>query len=221
MRYIDMKVDIYVPTELNEMTLGQYQKFVAYQKVTEDEGKIAQKMLEIFCGLKSNEAIQVKYRDANAIIDILVEILNRKPQLIRRFTLKGQEYGFIPNLDEMTLGEYVDLDTFIGDTDNLHRAMAVLYRPIEQKNRNNYNIVEYTGADTEVMKDMPLDVAFGAMLFFYRLGMDLSEAMMNYLEEAEQSNLIQHLSSEENGVGINQFTHLLKEILRDLNISPN
>ena len=216
-----MKVDIYVPTELNEMTLGQYQKFVAYQKITEDEGKIAQKMLEIFCGLKSTEAIQVKYRDANAIIDILVEILNRKPQLIRRFTLKGQEYGFIPNLDEMTLGEYVDLDTFIGDTDNLHRAMAVLYRPIEQKNRNNYNIVEYTGADTEAMKDMPLDVAFGAMLFFYRLGMDLSEAMMNYLEEAEQSNLIQHLSSEENGVGINQFTHLLKEILRDLNISPN
>jgi len=221
MRYIDMKVDIYVPTELNEMTLGQYQKFVAYQKITEDEGKIAQKMLEIFCGLKSTEAIQIKYRDANAIIDILVEILNRKPQLIRRFSLKGQEYGFIPNLDEMTLGEYVDLDTFIGDTDNLHRAMAVLYRPIEQKNRHNYNIVEYKGADTEVMKDMPLDVAFGAMLFFYRLGMDLSEAMMNYLEEAEQSSLIQHLSSEENGGGINQFTHLLKEILRDLNISPN
>lgn len=216
-----MKVDIYVPTEMHEITLGQYQKFVAYQSVTEDEGKIAQKMLEIFCGLKTTEAIQIKYRDANAIIDILVEILNRKPQLIRRFSLKGVEYGFIPNLDEMTLGEYVDLDTFLPNWEDMHKAMAVLFRPIKHKHRHQYNIEEYTGQLTDDLKDMPLDVAIGAMLFFYRLGMDLSEAMTNYLEEAEQSNLIQHLSSDESGGGINQFSHLLREILRDLNISPN
>lgn len=221
MRYIDMKVDIFVPTEMNEITLGQYQRFIAYQKVTEDEGRVAQKMLEIFCGLKTTEAIQVKYRDANAIIEILIDILNRKPSLIRRFKMKGVEYGFIPNLDEMSLGEYVDLDTFIGDTDNLHRAMAVLFRPVQNKYGSQYNIEDYTGEGAELMKDMPLDVAFGAMLFFYRLGMDLSEAMMNYLQEEEQSSLIQHLSSEGSGDGINQFSHLLKGILQDLNISLN
>jgi hypothetical protein len=221
MRYIGMDLNIYVPTDLNEITLGQYQSFVSFQKTTEDEGRIAQKMLEIFCGLKTTEAIKVRYKDANAIIEILIDLMNNKPSLIRRFKMKGQEYGFIPNLDEMSLGEYVDLDTFIGDTDNLHRAMAVLFRPVQNKYGNQYNIEDYTGEGAELMKDMPLDVAFGAMLFFYRLGMDLSEAMMNYLQEEEQSSLIQHLSLAESGDGINQFTHLLKEILQDLKISLN
>jgi hypothetical protein len=221
MRYIGMDLNIYVPTDLNEITLGQYQSFVSFQKTTEDEGRIAQKMLEIFCGLKTTEAIKVRYKDANAIIEILIDLMNNKPSLIRRFKMRGKEYGFIPNLDEMSLGEYVDLDTFIGDTDNLHRAMAVLFRPVQNKYGNQYNIEDYTGEGAELMKDMPLDVAFGAMLFFYRLGMDLSEAMMNYLQEEEQSSLIQHLSLAESGDGINQFTHLLKEILQDLKISLN
>lgn len=216
-----MDVNIYVPTDLNEITLGQYQSFVKFQSTTEDEGRIAQKMLEIFCGLKTTEAIKVRYKDANAIIEILIDLMNGKPSLIRRFKMKGKEYGFIPNLDEMSLGEYVDLDTFIGDTDNLHRAMAVLFRPVQNKYGNQYNIEDYTGEGAELMKDMPLDVAFGAMLFFYRLGMDLSEAMMNYLQEEEQSSLIQHLSLEGSGDGINQFTNLLKGILQDLKISLN
>lgn len=216
-----MDVNIYVPTDLNEITLGQYQSFVKFQSTTEDEGRIAQKMLEIFCGLKTTEAIKVRYKDANAIIEILIDLMNGKPSLIRRFKMKGKEYGFIPNLDEMSLGEYVDLDTFIGDTDNLHRAMAVLFRPVQNKYGSQYNIEDYTGDGAELMKDMPLDVAFGAMLFFYRLGMDLSEAMMNYLQEEEQSSLIQHLSLEGSGDGINQFTHLLKGILQDLKISLN
>lgn len=216
-----MDVNIYVPTDLNEITLGQYQSFVKFQSTTEDEGRIAQKMLEIFCGLKTTEAIKVRYKDANAIIEILIDLMNRKPSLIRRFKMRGKEYGFIPNLDEMSLGEYVDLDTFIGDTDNLHRAMSVLFRPVQNKYGSQYNIEDYTGEGAEIMKEMPLDVAFGAMLFFYRLGMDLSEAMMNYLQEEEQSSLIQHLSLEESGGGINQFTNLLKEILQDLKISLN
>ena len=41
--------------------------------------------------------------------------------------MRGVEYGFIPNLDDMSFGEYVDLDTYIGDWQNIHRAMAVLY----------------------------------------------------------------------------------------------
>jgi hypothetical protein len=32
----------------------------------------------------------------------------------------------------LVLGEYIDLDAFLGDWDNMHRAMAVLYRPIEK-----------------------------------------------------------------------------------------
>jgi hypothetical protein len=57
--------------------------------------------------------------------------------------MDGVEYGFIPNLDDMSFGEYVDLDTYLGDWQNIHRAMAVLYRPIREKRGERYNIVPY------------------------------------------------------------------------------
>jgi hypothetical protein len=178
-------------------------------------------MLEIFCGVKLSEAYQMRFKDVDGVVELLTEILNEKPQLVQRFKMGDVEYGFIPNLDDMSFGEYVDLDTYIGDWQNIHRAMAVLYRPIKDKRGNRYNIVPYEVVNAEVYKNMPLDAAISSLLFFYRLGIDLSRAMTNYLEEGKESRLVQYLNSERSGDGINQYTHLLKGILDDLNISLN
>lgn len=216
-----MKLEINVPDSLSEITLGQYQKFVKLYSGEVTEEFLALKMLEIFCGVKLSEAYQMRFKDVDGVVELLTEILNEKPQLVQRFNMKGVEYGFIPNLDDMSFGEYVDLDTYIGDWQNIHRAMAVLYRPIKNKHGERYNLVPYEVVDAEMYKDMPLDAAISSVLFFYRLGIDLSRAMTNYLEEGKESRLVQYLNSEKSGDGINQYTHLLKGILDDLNISLN
>jgi hypothetical protein len=216
-----MKLEINVPDRLSEITLGQYQKFVKLYSGEVTEEFLALKMLEIFCGVKLSEAYQMRFKDVDGVVELLTEILNEKPQLVQRFKMGDVEYGFIPNLDDMSFGEYVDLDTYIGDWQNIHRAMAVLYRPIKDKRGNRYNIVPYEVVNAEVYKNMPLDAAISSLLFFYRLGIDLSRAMTNYLEEGKESRLVQYLNSERSGDGINQYTHLLKGILDDLNISLN
>jgi hypothetical protein len=216
-----MKLEINVPDRLSEITLGQYQKFVKLYSGEVTEEFLALKMLEIFCGVKLSEAYQMRFKDVDGVVELLTEILNEKPQLVQRFKMGDVEYGFIPNLDDMSFGEYVDLDTYIGDWQNIHRAMAVLYRPIKDKRGNRYNIVPYEVVNAEVYKNMPLDAAISSVLFFYRLGIDLSRAMTNYLEEGKESRVVQYLSSEKSGDGINQYTHLLKGILDDLNISLN
>lgn len=216
-----MKVDILVPDSLSEITLEQYQRFIKIQDSETDETFLSRKMLEIFCGVKLSDTLSIKLKDVKAITEILTEMLNEKPKLRTKFTLNGVEYGFIPKLDDISLGEYVDLDTFMGDVENLHRAMAVLYRPIKDKYGEKYNIEEYKVTDGEIMKQMPLDAVYGSMLFFYRLGIDLSQAMMNYLEEHQKEAIVQHLSSQPSGDGINQYTHSLMGILHDLKISLN
>jgi hypothetical protein len=216
-----MKLEINVPDSLSEITLGQYQKFVKLYSGEVTEDFLALKMLEIFCGVKLSDAYQLRFKDVDGVVELLTEILNEKPQLVQRFKMKGVEYGFIPNLDDMSFGEYVDLDTYIGNWQEMHRAMAVLYRPIKNKHGERYNIVPYEVVDAEMYKDMPLDAAISSVLFFYRLGIDLSRAMTNYLEEGKASRLVQYLNSEKSGDGINQYTHLLKGILDDLNISLN
>jgi hypothetical protein len=216
-----MKIEVIIPSELSEITLDQYQRYLKITEKETDEGFLRSKMLEIFCNIKLTDTLKMKLGDVNAITEILNEMFESKPKLVQRFKMKGIEYGFIPNLDDISLGEYIDLDSFLGDWDNMHRAMAVLYRPIKQKYGERYNIEEYQVGDGEVMKDMPMDAVISSVLFFYHLGIDLSQAMMNYLEDSQETRLVQYLSSDKSGAGINQFTHSLKEILQDLRISLN
>ena len=99
--------------------------------------------------------------------------------------------------------------------------MNVLYRPIKDKIKDKYTIKEYDAETTSPLNEIPLDIVFGSIFFFYNLGIDLSKTMMNYLETEEEQNLMHKQILEENGVGINQSLPLLKEILEDLKISLN
>lgn len=216
-----MKVEVYIPDTLSEITLGQYQKYLKIQENNEDENFLAIKMIEIFCGLRGDTIMAMKAKSIKDITMILTDMFNEKPQLVKEFKLNGRTYGFIPKLEDMSFGEYIDLDTYIGDMENIHRAMNVLYRPIKQKYDDKYLIEDYTGDDPEKMKSMPMDAVLSSILFFYNLGMELSTVMLNSLEEDKEMNLAQYLTLEENGDGINHFSVSLKEILEDLKISLN
>jgi hypothetical protein len=215
-----MKVDINIPDSLAEVTLEQYQKYLKIQDENKDEKFLAVKMIEIFCGLRGDHVLMMRATDIQSIVNILTDMLNDTPKLVTQFKMKGKQYGFIPKLEDMTFGEYIDLDTFMGDWDNMHRAMNVLYRPVTDQYGDKYAIEEYQVDSVEQMKGMPMNAVLGSILFFYNLGMDLSRTMLNSLESKETS-LAQYLISEENGVGINHFSHSLKGILDDLKISLN
>ena len=217
-----MKIEINVPTSLSEVTLGQYQKFL---KIAEDnpEGNFLNaKMIEIFCGIPLSDSYKLKMSSVAAIIDILNELLSQTPKRVEQFTMNGVQYGFIPDLDEMSLGEYVDLDGNASDWNNMHVAMNVLYRRIKIKKSGKYNIVDYNVENPEKMKDMPLDAAIGSLFFFYNLGMELSKHTILYSSnQAEMEAYQEQLISETNGDGISQFMVSLTEILQDLKISLN
>ena len=215
-----MKVEVYIPDTLSEITLGQYQRYLKLQEDNTNENLLATKMIEIFCGLRNETIMAMKANSIKDITMILTDMFNEKPPLVREFKMGGVSYGFIPKVEDMSFGEYIDLDTFIGDYENLHRAMNVLYRPIKLKDKEKYLIEDYDSKDPDIMKDMPMDAVLSSILFFYNLGMDLSKAMLNYLEDNE-TNLAQYLTSEQNGDGINHFSDSLKEILDDLKISLN
>jgi len=215
---------IKIPSSLKAITLEKYQKYLKIQENNTDETFLAIKMIEIFLGLRGDTIMKMKAKSIRDITNVLSEMFTEKPELVKEFTMKGVDYGFIPDLENMTFGEYVDIDTYIGDVDNLHRAMAVLYRPITKKANDKYLIEEYEGEDDEKMKDMPMDAVLSSILFFYHLGMELSTTMLNYLQEEEEENkdILQQLTLGGNGDGIKaSFQDSLKEILQELKISLN
>ena len=213
-----MRKEVIVPNSLSEITLAQYQKFLKIQDNNDDESFLAIKMIEIFCGIRSDLILKMRATSIRDITNVLSEMFKETPPLVKEFTMNGVDYGFIPNIEEMTFGEYVDLDSYIGDFHNIEKAMGVLYRPITQRYSDKYLIEEYKGDKSDLMKDMPMDAVLGSIVFFYHLGMDLSRTMLSYLQE-EEMNSAQRQILEENGGGINQFTDSLREILEDLKIS--
>lgn len=216
-----MKLEIKIPTSLNEISLRQYKKFLEAQKQIKDEKLLNAKMIEIFCKIKMQDVMLLKICDSAEITETLSTMFNEKPPLKSKFKIGKQEFGFIPQLDEMTLGEYIDLDNFIGDWDNMEKAMNVLYRPVLVRLKDKYSIDDYQVGTEERIMDMPMDAVLGSIFFLWSLGLELSQTMMSYLETNQEADLIQYLNSEQSGVGIHQFTDSLKGILQDLKISLN
>ena len=122
-----MKLEINVPTTLAEITVGQYQRFA---RLEGDEEFLTHKMLEIFCGLPLADLPNVRVKDVSHVTRHINSMLGEKPKLTSIFKMGGVEYGFVPELDNMTYGEFTDLDLYLQDVQNLHKSMAVLYRPI-------------------------------------------------------------------------------------------
>ncbi len=217
-----MNIEINVPSSLAEITLGQYQKFLKIAENNPDGNFLNAKMIEIFCGIPLSDSYKLKMSSVTAILDILNEMLAITPQHVERFKMNGVEYGFIPDLDEMSLGEYIDLDNNASKWEQMHVAMNVLYRPIKTSKVGKYNIEDYDVKFPEVLKDMPLDAAIGSLFFFYNLGTELAKHTIQSLDSQAEMEVIQEqLTLAKSGVGINQFMDSLTGILQDLKISLN
>lgn len=199
-----IKLKLTIPRTLSDITLGQYQD---YMKVVDEvkKGKkedetlssgeiewLNKKTLQIFCGVELKETYNIPLTAFMAALEQVERCFSENTPLVREWVIRDsngveQAMGFIPNLEKMTFGEYVDLDGMLGDWSQMHNAMAILYRPIRYKSKELYRVEEYKGKETldtygDVMKLMPVNIALGAVVFFYRLGAKLLDATMSYLE---------------------------------------
>jgi len=221
-----MKLEINVPSSLSEIPLKHYQDFLKVQADSNDEEFVAQKMIEIFCGISLQDVVKMKLTSLNELISHFTKLFAEKPKFQNRFTIKSEEgeieFGFIPELEEISFGEYVDLESHITNWETYHKAMAVMYRPIMKTRKDKYDILPYEPNKDfqELMKFAPLDVVIASSVFFWTLGNELLQATLNYLEKEMKKNKTlsttfqKQLNLQNDGDGINQYMLSLKENLQ-------
>ena len=226
-----MTIDLELPRDINSMKLSEWQKFSKLVDDNKDSTNdfLEIKMLEIFAGLKYKDIHTLPVGTFDEAIEYLNLLFQSKTPLVRRFSMTGTddatvEFGFIPNLDKITMGEYIDLNNYLDDPATLHKAMAVLFRPIHPSynKKESYRISSYEGSDffSDLMRDMPLGIALGAKVFFYRLGIKLSKAILSSItvipEEQEQLSEEERKLLTENIAGIKNSMLLLEGKLLEL-----
>tara|TARA_A200000113_G_C8872899_1_gene357392 strand:- start:8721 stop:9431 length:711 start_codon:yes stop_codon:yes gene_type:complete len=215
-------IELEVPATLEDIKLWQYQKYmkvVDAHKDSEDTEELNNflnmKLVEIFCNVSLKDVSKISVRGYKKILDILNKAFEEKPKLVQRFDLNGVDMGFIPKLDDISLGEYIDIENNLPDWQKIHKAMAVFYRPVNFKLGDKYTIAPYEAKEEiqEIMKEMPMNVVISSTLFFYDLGKALLAAIPKYMEKNLTKENMQQLEVylQKNGDGINQFMHSLKE----------
>jgi len=224
-------VTINIPTSLQDITLRQYQKYVKDVKhltdkedMTDEESEFANlKLLECFCGITMKEAYKLPMTEFSFIIKHINELFKQESKHRLHFDMtdpKGNtvKFGFIPKLEDISMGEFVDLEKYVGDWQQMHKAMAILYRPVIHKRKEFYLIEDYEGSDkySDVMLDSPIEAAIGSMVFFYNLSKELSKHLMDSLAKRLKEDMEFQQVLQQSGVGINQFTHSLEEMSESL-----
>ena len=207
-----MKIEINIPENLNDITLGQYQDFLKLENPTEED------VLRIFLRLDLKGLGKVKASDIEKYTNHINSLFEQEQKHTLKFNLNGLEFGFMPSLDEITYGENKDVTAYLNDWQTMHKAMSVLYRPIKQKLGSRYLIEDYEGSHkySELMKLMPLGIVMGTTVFFWNLTNALLKVIPNFLEKQTQKELTKGAISVENGEAIKSYIHSLKETSEDL-----
>jgi hypothetical protein len=207
---------ITIPTSLAEITLNQYLIYLDMIKESESlpvdkqDEFISIKMLEIFCNISFADALKIETTYIIEIVNKLKEIIESENGLVTFFSVGKLKFGFVPDLDKLNYGEFLDLNNNISEWDRIHIAMGVLYRPITKKIGDMYTIEDYKGDKYHnEIKQMPMSAVVGAMFFFYNLGMDLAISTGKYLEkEVTKMQTTNKGTFQKSGVGIVQLKSL-------------
>tara|TARA_R110000868_G_scaffold146225_2_gene366974 strand:- start:1112 stop:1810 length:699 start_codon:yes stop_codon:yes gene_type:complete len=220
-----MSHTIQVPSSLAEITVNKYQDFVKRSKGVEGDA-LDVLTVSIFCDIETEAVNYMSASDVISISKMINALFTMDQELIRTTKIEGVKIGLVPELDKLTFGEYIDLDENINDWEKIHIALSVLYRPITKQVGDRYSIQSYRGEDYELSEDNPsyiecmklltMDVALGAVVFFYALGKELLETTRVYLVEQLQNQITQNgRNSLSSGDGIHQSINYLTDLLAD------
>ena len=211
-----------VPSSLADITLSQYLKYLDMVKDAEKKEDpdtfIEISILQIFCKLRYEDVMLIETSFVSNICDRIKTILSTEPGLVERFTVGNINFGWLPKLDDMNYGEFLDLNGNISDWETMVVAMGVLYRPITKEFKGKYLVEDYKG-DTyhEALKEMPMEAVVGAMVFFWNLGLDCTTYIMKHLEtEMTGTDFREQLTIVERGIGIQQSMNYVGATLQNM-----
>ena len=183
---------IIIPENYSDVTVRQYKELLEAWAEEKDAKKVAIKSIGILCDVDEETIQKIDWEDIESVIkDIGWLIAEPDPSklnlpLQKTFTLNGANYGFIPDWTKLSVGEFADLETYCSDGayKNLENILAVVYRKITKKVKQDYSIDNYSPhpQKSEAMLECPMDVAVSAMVFFYRIGMKLAEDTKQFLQ---------------------------------------
>jgi len=177
------KLSFNIPESFDELNLGRYMRLMKVLK-NDFENKVSDiekviRILNCITDIPKKDLYGLDLKSIGKLGLHLTKFLETVPndELKHFIEVEGVEYGFHPKLVDMTLGEFVDLETYIENLEeNLHKILSILYRPVTAKKDDKYRIEDYEPNEDRAelfKKHLKVEDFNGASVFFYDLGTQL------------------------------------------------
>ena len=192
-----------IPQSIADINLHQFQKYnelLLRDDLTQSQFDI--RKVEIFTNIKREEITLISSKD---FVDISQQIdiaLNQTVEFKATFFIQDVEFGFIPNFDKISQGEFIDISDYGNSIDEMHKLIAVLFRPIKNKDSlGNYEIISYQGTEqyANIMKHTPMNIVNGALVFFSSLANELVNYTQKYMKVEQVREEVQTTTSISGG----------------------
>ena len=155
----------------SDVTLEKWVKMTEFKKGT--KSKEAENTIALLSDMPKKMIKQLELSTVATIMSAVARLQREQKKGLKRIiNVNGKEYGFHPDLDSITLGEYADIETYIklGLEEHLPEIMAILYRPVLEKKGKLYTIEAYNGEikiRAEEMRQMSAEQVQSALVFFW------------------------------------------------------
>lgn len=207
--------DYLIPEKWTQVSLGKFQNYMLGIDDRKDSKEKNIFTIQTLTGAPLDLLQKCKLKDIEIVIAELNKLLSKKVNTTFNMIINidGQDYGFHPNLSNLTLGEFVDLDNYCKNIwKNMHKVMAILYREVKHIKGKKYDIIEYDieGLDrrSKLFKDnMSIATINGASSFFLNIGkeylMTLDPSLMQEMMKRHKTVIskMQKQASTQSGVG--------------------
>lgn len=175
---------ITVPDSWADVSIGQFQEINSLEN---DKNK----PLEIISILIDQDIEDLRRYDLKSLNSILKAIswsneLPKEETWKKVIEIDGEEYAFINKLSDLSLGEWIDLETYIDKPiDNLHKIAGLFYRPVLHKYKDSYITEEYDTVTSEIRAElfkekMNIGDMYGAMVFFWHIEKECIKTIQDY-----------------------------------------
>jgi len=190
-------MELRLPHRWSDLTLGELQVMMTSENQLERISICTGQSVE-----KLRTMPQKLIEAAGAHIDqLLTQETARFEKVVE---MDGKRFGFVPDWDAFTAGEWIDLENYLEDFwKNAHKVMAGLFREVTYELGEKYEVKKYTAKeDASIFEEMPADLVSGTLLFFWTTRNELLLDMkFSLLEVAEAA-----IQSAKNGDGITSST---------------
>jgi hypothetical protein len=171
-----------------KITVGQYVGF------TMNEGDLVNQVQAI-TKLPRSKVLLLTPSQMNDIKNSFDEALLAIPSKhVPKFLTKFTKYRFVPDINSMTFGEWLDLDANCNEfPKHLNKLLAILFRPCKNEFINRYEVEDYDSTihlkNADDFNEMPLMIANGAMVFFSNIEKELLIRFQEYSDQQMMTEL--------------------------------